>query len=140
MIAADEKCVIVLKEGLAAGLAANAAAILGITLGKQCPEIVGADVCDRTGVEHLGIVEFPVPILRADAQGLRQIREKAQEKGYEDVITVDFSHLAQGCKTYEEYEAKMAETEEVALCYDGVALLGARKKVNRLTGNLPLMR
>lgn len=28
---------------------ANTAAIMGITLGKQMPEVVGADVFDRTG-------------------------------------------------------------------------------------------
>ena len=32
-----EKCVMVLDETLPAGLAANAAAIMGITLGRQMP-------------------------------------------------------------------------------------------------------
>ena len=35
------------------GIIANTAAIMGITLGKQMPEAVGADVYDRTGNGHL---------------------------------------------------------------------------------------
>ena len=57
------------------GLLANTAAILGITLGKHMPEAVGADVLDGSGKAHLGIIMFPVPILRGDAEQIRAIRE-----------------------------------------------------------------
>lgn len=49
------KCVMVIDESLPLGIIANTAAIMGITMGKQMPEVVGADVYDRTGNEHLGI-------------------------------------------------------------------------------------
>lgn len=58
----NEKCVMVIDEDLPLGIIANTAAIMGITLGKQIPEVVGVDVYDRTGNGHLGIIEFPVPI------------------------------------------------------------------------------
>ena len=58
----NEKCVMVIDEKLPLGIIANTAAIMGITLGKQMPEVVGADVYDKTGNGHLGIIEFPVPI------------------------------------------------------------------------------
>ncbi len=61
-----EKCVMILDERLPVGLIANTAAILGITLGKMRPEAVGADVTDKTGNIHPGIIEFPVPILKGD--------------------------------------------------------------------------
>ena len=54
----------VLDENLPLGLLANTAAILGITLGKHMPEAVGADVLDGSGKAHLGIIMFPVPIIR----------------------------------------------------------------------------
>ena len=60
----NEKCVMVIDENLPLGIIANTAAIMGITLGKQMPEVVGADVIDQTGNQHLGIIEFPVPILK----------------------------------------------------------------------------
>ena len=43
----NEKCVMVIDENLPLGIIANTAAIMGITMGKQMPEIVGADVYDR---------------------------------------------------------------------------------------------
>lgn len=54
----NEKCVMVIDENLPLGIIANTAAIMGITLGKQMPEVVGADVYDRTGNGHLGIMLF----------------------------------------------------------------------------------
>ena len=45
----NEKCVMVIDENLPLGIIANTAAIMGITLGKKMPEVVGADVYDRTG-------------------------------------------------------------------------------------------
>ena len=67
----NEKCVMVIDESLPSGMIANAAAIMGITLGKQMPEVVGTDVYDGTGKEHLGIIEFPVPILKGDGELLK---------------------------------------------------------------------
>ena len=61
----NEKCVMVIDEQLPVGLIANTAAILGITLGRERGEVVGHDVYDAGGNRHLGIIEFPVPILRA---------------------------------------------------------------------------
>lgn len=136
----NQKCVIILDEGLPLGLLANTAAILGITLGKKMPETVGPDVTDRTGSEHLGIIEFPVPILRGKQEKLKEIRKKLYEPAFSDLTAVDFSDLAQSCKTYEEFIAKMGQTDETELTYMGLALCGEKKKVNRLTGNMPLLR
>lgn len=85
---------VVYDEELRIGIIANTAAVMGITLGKAMPEVVGADVRDESGHTHLGIIEFPVPILRG--------------------------------------------SPESTLQYFGVAVCGAKKKVNKLTGSLPL--
>lgn len=136
----NEKCVMVIDEKLPLGVIANAAAIMGITLGKKMPEVVGADVRDRSGREHLGIIEFPVPVLRGDAERIKGIREKLYEPEFSDLTVVDFSDLAQGCKTYGEFVEKMGETEEGELNYLGIAVCGEKKKVKRLTGSLGLLR
>ncbi len=75
----NEKCVMVIEESLPLGIIANAVAIMGITLGKQMPEVVGADVYDRTGNGHLGIIEFPVPILKGCVEVIKTIRERLYE-------------------------------------------------------------
>lgn len=136
----NEKCVMVIDEHLPVGLIANTAAITGITLGKKMPEVVGADVTDKTGNEHLGIIEFPVPILKGNVESIKAIREKLYEPDFSDLTVVDFSDLAQGCKTYDEFIEKMKEVCETDLNYYGIAICGAKKKVNKLTGSMPLMR
>ena len=136
----NEKCVMVIDEHLPLGMIANTAAILGITLGKNLPEIVGADVTDKTGNDHLGIIEFPVPILKGTAESMKAIREKLYEPEFSDLTVVDFSDLAQGCKTYDEFIGKMKEVPEAELNYFGIAICGTKKKVNKLTGSMALLR
>lgn len=135
-----EKCVMILDEALPLGLIANTAAILGITLGKRLPEVVGGDVTDRDGNAHLGIIEFPVPILRGSAALVKDLRQRLYDPAFGGVTAVDFSDLAQGCKTYQEFVEKMGRTEGGALSYLGLALCGPKKQINRLTGSLPLLR
>ena len=36
--------------------------------------MVGADVTDQSGNEHLGVIEFPVPILRGLLEIIKQLR------------------------------------------------------------------
>lgn len=136
----DEKCVIVLDERLPFGIIANTAAILGITLGKTMPEVVGADVTDKTGREHAGIIEFPVPILKGDTKSIKALRERLYEPEFSDVTVVDFSDLTQGCKTYDEFIEKMKDAPEADLNYFGIAMCGVKKKINKLTGQMPLLR
>ena len=140
MESTTSKCVMVLDENLPLGLLANTAAILGITLGKHMPEAVGADVLDGSGKAHLGIITFPVPILRGDAEQIRAIRETLYGVDYQDVIVVDFSDVAQGCRTYDEFIDKAAKAEEKEFQYLGIGICGSKKLVNKLTGNLPLLR
>lgn len=136
----NEKCVMVIDEHLPLGIIANTAAIMGITLGKKMPEVVGADVTDKTGKEHLGIIEFPVLILKGNAESIKTIRERLYEPDFSDLTVVDFSDLAQGCKTYDEFTEKMKEVSEIDLNYFGIAICGSKKKVNKLTGSMPLLR
>lgn len=136
----DEKCVMVIDEQLPLGIIANTAAIMGITLGKRMPEVVGADVTDKTGKEHLGIIEFPVPILKGNNESIKAIREKLYEPDFSDLTVVDFTDLAQGCITYNEFTEKMSEVSEIDLRYFGIAICGSKKKVNKLTGSMPLLR
>lgn len=135
----NEKCVMIIDEKLPLGLIANTAAIMGITLGKEMPEVVGTNVIDQSGNQHLGIIEFPVPVLKGSSEVIRKIRDKLYRPEYQDLVVADFSDLAQGCKTYDEFIEKMAKTSENTLQYFGLAICGPKKKVNKLTGSMPLL-
>ncbi len=134
------KCVIVIDSNLPLGLIANTSAIMGISLGEKYPEIVGSDVVDYTGKKHLGIIKIPVPILKADINLIKNIRNKLYDKNFDDVVCVDFSDIAQSCKTYEEFIEKMNHIPNEDLNYLGICICGKDKKINKLTGNLPLLR
>ena len=131
---------VVYDEQLPLRIIANTAAVMGITLGKAMPEVVGADVRDESGHTHLGIIEFPAPILRRSPESIKALREKLYEPDFQALTAVDFSDLAQSCKTYDEFIGRMAQVPESTLQYFGVAVCGAKKKVNKLTGSLPLLR
>jgi hypothetical protein len=113
---------------------------VGITLGKLVPEAVGADVTDSTGIQHPGIIEFPVPILKGTRSQLRELRSRLYHPDYADMAVVDFSDVAQSCKTYDEFIDKIAAVPESELQYFGVAICGNKKQVNRLTGSMALLR
>lgn len=130
----------VIDENLPLGIIANTSAIMGITLGKEMPELVGANVTDQSGNEHLGITRFPVPILKGSPEIIKVIREKLYHPGFQDLTVVDFTDLAQGCKTYDEFVSKMGNVSESTLQYFGLAICGPKKKVNKLTGSMPLLR
>lgn len=136
----NEKCVIILDGALPLGVAANTAAILGAAIGARLPEVVGRDVCDGEGQSHAGIIQFPIPVLRESAESLRTLRTRLFDPQFADLTVVDFTGLAQSCKTYEEFTEKMSACPPDALQYIGIAICGGRKKVSRLTGGLPLLR
>lgn len=94
----NEKCVIVVDQELPMGLIANTSAIMGITLGMLHPEVVGKSVTDKSGREHLGIIEFPVPILKSSKEEIKVIRERLYEESFSDVICIDFQMWHRGAK------------------------------------------
>ena len=135
-----EKCVMIIDEQLPLGIIANTAAVMGITLGKNIPEVVGNDVYDKTGNKHLGIITFPIPILKGDIQTIKAIRQKLYQSEFSDLIVVDFSDIAQACKNYIEFISKMQSVTEAELNYIGIAICGTKKKINKLTGNMALLK
>lgn len=136
----NEKCVIVVDENLPLGIIANTAAILGITMGMKMPDVVGNDALDLEGNPHMGIIQFPVPILKGNTDILKKLRTRLFEPQFSELTVVDFSDLAQGCKTYNEFIGKMANTSESRLNYIGIAVCGNKKQINKLTGSMPLLR
>ena len=133
------KCVMVIDETLPLGMIANTAAVLGATLGKRFPEAIGPDVFDKDENRHLGIVAIPIPTLKGNPQMLRDLREKLFRPEFERLAVVDFSDIAQGCNAYDAYIDNMAGAAEADLRYFGLAIYGDKKRVNRLTGSMPLL-
>ncbi len=134
----NEKCVMIIDESLPLGEIANTAAILGITLGGKISDSIGVDVYDNAGKLHAGIIKIPVPVLKASREILKSLRLKLFDPQFSEVTTVDFTDLAQSCKTYDEFIGRMSLPQD--LNYIGLAIFGNKKMVTKLTGNLPLMK
>lgn len=132
------KCVMVISESLPVGLAVNAAGVLAATLGRRVDSLVGEDVVDGSGEKHAGLVRIPIPVLKADEEAIKSVRTRTV--GLEGLLVVDLTETAQSSRTYEEYEERMPRAQGDWLGYLGVALYGEKRSVNKLTGNLPLLR
>lgn len=137
-IGTAEKCAIVVEKDLPAGLAMNAIAALALSVGTFAGGIVGSEVKDGDGRPHTGITSIPLPVLVSDTAGLRDIVIKAAARP--DVLTVDFTAIAQSSRSYDEYVRRTAEFSTADLPYIGVAVCGPKAAVNKLTGSLPLYR
>ena len=126
----NRKCVMVMDASLAPGIAANTAALLGMTLGSKGKEAIGCDVQDADGNIHMGILQIPLPILKMETEKLQELRRQL----------FDFSDAAQTCNVYEDWIVKAKNLPENQFHYLGIGLYGDKKKINRLCGSLPLYR
>ncbi|QFZ16633.1 DUF2000 domain-containing protein [Saccharothrix syringae] len=125
------KIALVLRDDLPPNLAANAAAVLGLTLGARLADLLGEDVKDADGTLHPGLNTHPVPVLTAPADRLKALYRAG------DVLRIGFTEVARRARTYGEYvEALSAATDPG---FVAVALYGPRAEVGRLTRDLPLM-
>ena len=136
----EQKCVMVIDNELPLGFIANTAAMLGISIGKLHPEMIGSDVTDATGYVHAGISTYPISMLKGDESLLKELRIRLFEPEFSGLTAVDFSDVAQKINVYADFVQKTAETQESDHRYYGIAFFGDKKKVNRLTGMLPLLR
>ncbi|MFD2206155.1 DUF2000 domain-containing protein [Kiloniella antarctica] len=138
-ITTTHKCVIVIDQDLPLGIIANTAAVLSLSIGHHHPEMIGIDISDNAGDLHHGITILPVPILKGTAASLLALRETL--KAYEPSLTViDLISATRTTQDYKEYSHVMASTSQDQLIYSGIALFGAKKLVNKFTGNLGLLR
>jgi hypothetical protein len=131
-----ERCAIVIDADLAPGLAANAAAVLALTLGATVDGLIGPDLVDADGEVHPGLFSAGLPVLGAPREALAELRARAVQAG---VGVIDIPALGQQTNDYDEVRAYVADTATADLEYLGLALHGSRRAVSRVTGTLRLL-
>ncbi|VFR88256.1 hypothetical protein DAR3_1126 [plant metagenome] len=136
--AAIHKCVIVVDKTLGLGHAINAVSVIGVSMGRSVEGLVGPDMQSRDNVNYPGVIYAPLPILLSNNELLREILEKSLED--DEIQSIPFSALAQSCKTYQEYEARISEADSSTIEVVAIGLIGPRKKISKLTGSLPLFK
>lgn len=129
-----ERCVIVVDEALPPGKASNAAAVVAFTLGQRHSRLVGAPLVERDGTAHPGLIPIGIPVLKATALQLSELRQKSLAQ----CDVVDFPVQGQATTDYAMFlEAVEAHAGE-PLQYLAVGLVGPRNRVSKLVGGFSL--
>jgi hypothetical protein len=132
------KCTIVIDKDLPSGLAMNASSVIGISFGKCIDNIVGPNMKSKDDVNYPGVIYSPLPVLLGSGSYLLDLQSIAEKN--EDIFVMPFSSLAQSCRTYDEYDKKLSAEESQHIELAGIGLVGPKKIITKLTGNLPLFK
>jgi len=129
-----ERCVIVVDEALAPGKASNAAAVVAFTLGQRHGHLVGAQLLDREGVAHPGLIPIGIPVLKATGRPPVELRRKA----IEHCDVVDFPVEGQTTTDYSAFLEAVRALPGESIRYLAVGLVGGKKKIGKLVGGFSL--
>lgn len=130
------KPVIILSTGLPKGLQANFAAILGMSLGRLHPELIGPATPDNDGHMLEGITQVAVPVLGAPAEELRSLFAAAENMP----VRLAYMRAAFEARNYADYTARIAAAPLKDHEPQAILVAGPRKTVDRLCGALPLLK
>lgn len=137
-LARDNRIAIILAPELKPGQMANRSAVLATGLAARHPEIVGPALTTADGHRLEGITKVPMAVLAArDLADVQRLTLKANQLGCSLMV---YLSRAQGLRSYEAYQASIARGRFEELDVDAVILYGPKKRVNKVTGNLSLMR
>lgn len=125
-----DRCVLIMNDSVSGGHLANAIAVIALTVGQRHPYLVGAPLVDADAVSHPGLIPIGIPMLQCSNEQLKELRAKALEKGFD---VVDFPSQGQQTKNYDEFLAMMSAAQTDDLEYLGIAIIGKKNPVNKLT-------
>lgn len=130
-----ERIVIVLNQHLPAGKAANAAAVLAMTLGQRHPDLIGEPLQDADGQRYPGLIPLGISVLSAADEDLKLLLRQGAERGCD--ITI-FPVDGQQTTNYADFRQAVATQSEQQLQLLGIAVAGEKKTVRKLVASLKL--
>jgi len=136
--ASQHRCTIVIDKDLPAGLAINAASVIGISFGRTVENLVGPDMQSVDNINYPVVIYAPLPVLLAPGEVIHDLQKTAESD--EEIYIMPFSALAQSCKTYDEYSERISSVNSSQIELVAVGLIGPKKKITKMTGNLPLYK
>ncbi|GAB7218020.1 MULTISPECIES: DUF2000 domain-containing protein [Dickeya] len=136
--ASQHRCTIIIDKDLPTGLAMNAASVIGISFGRMIENLVGPDMQSLDNVNYPGVIYSPLPVLLSSGEYLHEIQANVENDN--DIYIMPFSALAQSCKTYDEYGERISSVNSKNIELVAIGLIGPKKKITKMTGNLPLYK
>lgn len=134
------KCVMIVDSDLPIGIQVNTAAVLGVSLASEIKGLTGKKLIDKDGVLHEGVTNIPIPILTLSSEELKQKYNQLLKIDDNEIRVIGFNDVAQKSLEYDDYEMKLAQTNNNTINYLGICIYGPKKKVNKLTGNIKMLR
>jgi hypothetical protein len=129
------RCVIILNAALAAGKAANAAAVLALTAGQRHPALVGASLADAAGCRFPGLISVGISVLSASAASLCRFAAQAAPNLVDCVV---FPRDGQSTTDYRQLLDAVAVGHFENMEMSGIALIGDKKLLRSMTAGLSL--
>ncbi|CPR14091.1 DUF2000 domain-containing protein [Brenneria goodwinii] len=131
----DLRCAIILNSDLPIGKAANAAAVISLTLGQRYPEFVGPELIDADGQSHPGLISVGIPVLAASNQQIGSLLSQCYESGFDSVL---FPIEGQMTVDYAAFREAVRQISTAELHHSGLGIVGEKKALRKLTGKLKL--
>lgn len=134
----DKKITVVVADDLDAGIAMNTVGHLTTSIGSKASDIMGREnYTDASGKIHTGVPRYPVIILKAGKEDIKELVEQARGK---NVLMVDYPSEVYTTRTDDDLNEAISQKEESAIEYYGAALCGDREAVEALTKNFSLYK
>lgn len=129
------RCVVILNADLPVGKAANAAAVLSLTLGQRHPHFVGSELVDGNEKAYPGLIPVGIPVLAANNERLVSLVSQCDERGFDAIL---FPVEGQMTVDYAAFCAAVRQIPTHELQHLGVGIVGEKKALRKLTSNLKL--
>ena len=136
----DRKIVAVIASNVSAEEALNVIGHLAVAVGKcSDAEIMGRPVItDKSGVEHMGISQFPFIVTKVKAGKLKNAIEKA--KSNPNLLVADYPREILETRTDDDLADAIEAKENDKFEYMGAIIYGNTKDVDEITGKFSLWR
>ena len=136
----DKKIVGIIAANVEPAVALNVIGHLAISIGKYSnDEIMGKPVItDKSGIEHLGISQFPFIITKVKSGKLKNTIDLAKQNP--NLLVADYPKDMLDTRTDDELVTSVSAKENEKLEYLGAIIYGNTEDVNNITGKFQLWR
>ncbi|WP_312241732.1 DUF2000 domain-containing protein [Pantoea sp.] len=131
----EQRCVMILNEALPPGKAANAAAVIALTLGQRHPRFVGEPLYDAEQRDYPGLIPVGIPVLAASQAEFSDLRARSQSREFDLIL---FPEQGQTTTDYLAFSDAMRQIPGEAWRLLGLAIVGEKKALRKLTAKLRL--
>lgn len=136
----DKKIVGIIASNVEPAVALNVIGHLAISIGKYSnQEIMGKPVItDKSGIEHLGISQFPFIITKVKSGKLKNAIDLAKQNP--NLLVADYPKDMLDTRTDDELVTSISLKENDKLEYLGAIIYGNTEDVDNITGKYQLWR